>query len=193
MPTTDLAVDDVTDTRLYECAVLYPVTLSQKEEGELLKEIEGLFAEAGATLVSKDLWGRRGIAYPIKGETEGKYVIYHYEMDPSHIREIDRALRIMKNLLRHMFVKPPKGYQIRKWSELYEKWLKERETVEQVRVREKEEKLQEQIARKAKKQADRATSERKRSEGEAEKPKVTEAELTEQLEKIISEDTFDNL
>lgn len=193
MSTVDLDIEEI-EVRLYECAILFPVDLPQKEEQELIREIEGLFAEAGAKQVFRDVWGQRGIAYKIKGKTEGKFIIYNYELDPSKLREIDHALRIMKNLMRHMFVKPPKGYQTPKWSERYEQWLKERETVDEVRAREREEKLQEQVARKAKKQAERVTTERKRADDESTPvPKVTDAELTEQLDKIISDDTFDNL
>jgi len=179
------------DVRLYECAVLYPV-LSQKDEQQLLKEVEALFTEAGGMLVAKDVWGSRGIAYPIKGHTEGCYVIYHYELDPSKVKEIDQQMRIMKNVLRHMFVIPPKGYEIVNFAEKYQQWLKERETIGQRREREKEEEVKEKIARKVQIQAKRDASEKKKKVAE-EKPAgpMVEEELTEKLEKLISDDTSD--
>ena len=66
------------DTRVYELCVLYPHPLSQKEEQDLLKEIEALFTEAGATQLHKDLWGRRGLAYKINVYEQGSYVLYYY-------------------------------------------------------------------------------------------------------------------
>src|SRR5438874_124716 len=109
MPTLTPSSEDV---RIYECCILYPYPLGQKEEAELLKEIEGLFADAGGKLVMKDAWGRRGLAYPIGGAVEGNYIVYYYELDPLKVKEIDGALRIMKNVDRHLLVKPPKNYQI---------------------------------------------------------------------------------
>src|SRR3989338_1567072 len=150
------------DRVVYEIAVLYPI-LSQKEEQQMLKEVEGIFAEAGGLQVAKDAWVRRGLAYPVKNHKEGNFVIYYYDLEPGKVLEIELALKIEKNVLRHLVVKPPKGYQIVKYSELYEKWLKERETVDQVRTREKEEKLKDQVAKKAKQQA-RRTDERKKVE-----------------------------
>jgi hypothetical protein len=44
------------DARIYECAVLYTSSLTQKEEAALIKEVEGEFAEVGAKLVAKDAW-----------------------------------------------------------------------------------------------------------------------------------------
>lgn len=175
------------DTRIYECCILYPYPLHQKEEADLLKEIESLFTEAGAVQVAKDPWGRRGLAYTIKGATEGNFIVYHYEMDPSKLKEIDTQLKIMKNVLRHMFVKPPKHYQIVKYSDLYERWLKERESIGDKKAREKEEKVRDQVAKRAKRQVQR-TDERKKDTAA---PAMSEAVLTEKLDKLISDDQIE--
>ncbi|MBI3618547.1 30S ribosomal protein S6 [Candidatus Peregrinibacteria bacterium] len=176
------------DTRIYELCLLYPASLPQKDEQTLLKEIDELFAEAGAKQVAKDVWGQRGLAYPIKGTIEGKFIIFYYDMDPGKIREIDQSLRIHKSVLRHMFVKPPKHYQILKYNELYEEWMKTRESVAQVRAREKEQKLQEQVAKKAQRQA-KVTADRTKTE--APKVGIQDDVLTEKLEKLISDENFD--
>ena len=176
------------DTRLYECCVLIPHPLSQKEENDIIKEVEKLFDEAGAVQVAKDVWGRRGLAYTIKGYDNGNYIIYHYEMDPKRVKEIDEAMMILPGVLRHMFVKPPKGYEIVKYSETYEEWLKTRETVEEKKAKEDEEELQRRVAEKAKRQARKAE--------EAKKEEVTaapmeEEKITEEIDKLISDDDLD--
>ncbi len=175
------------DVRIYELCLLYPYPFGQKEENDLLKEVEGLFTEVGGKQVAKDKWGRRGLAYDIKGFTEGNFVIYYYELDPAKVKEIDQQLRIMKGVLRHMFVKPPKNYQILKYSDVYEDWLKNRESVDEVRARQKEEKVKEQVAKKAKRQVQKAADEKK----SAPAPKMQEDVLTEKLEKLISDDNID--
>ncbi len=181
MPTLVASSEDV---RIYECVVLYPI-LSQKEESTLLKEIDALFAEAGATLVSKDAWGRRGLAYNIKGQNEGNFIVYYWEMDPLKLKEVDQQLMIMKNIMRHMFVKPPKNYQVVKYSEAYETWLKERETLDQKKMREKEEAAKERLAKRAQVQSKKPV---KKAEEKPAAP-MKQEELTEQLDKIISDDT----
>lgn len=178
------------DSRIYEFCILYPYPLNQKEEQTALKEIEELFTEAGGKQVSKDVWGRRGLAYTIKGAKEGNFVVYYYEMDPSKVKEVDQALKIMKGVLRHIVVKPPKHYQIVKYSETYEKWLKDRETADEERSRKKEEAVQEQIARKAKRQA-KMTTERKKV---APAPRVGGGEdITQKIDELISGDSIDNI
>jgi hypothetical protein len=110
-------------------------------------------------------------------------------MDPSKLKEIDEALRIIPNVLRHIVIKPPKGYQVIKFSEEYEKWLKNRETDVDKKKREKEEALQKQVAERAKRQAKRATEQKKDTEETA--APIEKEKLTKELDKIISDDELD--
>ncbi len=178
------------DVRIYEFCILYPYPMGQKEEATLLKEIDALFAEAGAKQVAKDKWGRRGLAYPIKGATEGNYMVLYVEMEPAKLKELDQALRIHKNILRHMMVIPPKGYVVVQFADKYEEWLKERESVEDTRRRETEERVQASVAKKAQRKAKMAASEKKEPGA---KPKLEEGALTEKLDKLISDDSLSNI
>ena len=177
------------DVRIYEVTVLYPSNIGQKEEQAALREVEEVFSEVKAKLVEKDSWGKRGLAYNIDGNSEGNFVVYYFEMDPSKLKEVDEALRIIPNVLRHIIVKPPKGYRIIKFSKEYESWLKNRETVEEKKKREKEEMLQKRVAEKAKRQAKRAIEQKKDTE-EASAP-IEEEKIAKELDKIISDDELD--
>ena len=184
--------EDITeeDTRVYEFCFLYPCTLSQKEESEFLKEIEKIIEETGAKQVSKDLWGKRGLAYRIKGHDEGNYVVYHYEMKPRAIIDIDTPLRITPNMLRHIVVKPPKGYEVTNFSEGFVQWLKDRENAVDEKKKEKEEKLAKRVAEKAKRQVKRVAA-KKEEEVAADKPKTDKKQISDELDKLISDDDLD--
>ncbi len=183
----EASADKSEDTRIYEFCVLYPYGLPQKEEQALTKAVEAHFAETGGKQVSKDVWGRRGLAYPIKGQTEGNFVIYYYEMDPSKLQELDEALRITPGLLRHMVVKPPRGYEIVQYATRFEEWKAEEAQAEDRKAKQKEEDLQRRVAEKAKRQVKRDSV--KKDEKPVEKAKPTEKrDITEQLDKLISDD-----
>lgn len=178
------------DTRVYEVCVLYPHPLGQKEEAEAMKAVEALFDEADAKLISKDVWGRRGLAYKIGGYTEGNYVVYYYDMDPSKLKELDTAIRIVPNVLRHIMVKPPKGYQVVEFSAAYDDWRKQQGEEEKVKEQEKEERLKKKMLAKQKTQA-------KRSEPKAEEKKEAPTEAVEkeqvdaEIEKLIADDDLE--
>lgn len=178
-----LDIDSDEDVRLYEFAILYPYPLGQKEEQDLLKEIEELFTEADGKVVLKDPWGRRGLAYNIGGYDEGIFVILYVELLPSKVREIDRQLKILKGVLRHMIVKPPKNYQLRSYADTYEKWKEQSRLEEEKRAQEKEDKLKKQVVDKARRV--KRPEERKPEEA---KPIVSKETITKEVEKLISDD-----
>lgn len=187
-PTDDQDVLDAEaedGVRLYECCMLLAYPLNQKDESALVKEVEGAFAEAGGKLVMKDAWGRRGLAYPIKGSMEASVVVYYYQLDGQKIKELEHGFKIMKNVLRHMFVKPPKNYKMEKYADKYEQWLKERESIDQKRARQREEHLREQVAARAKRKAQ--MTDRKKVERPVGAP-VSGEVLTKQIDKLITDD-----
>lgn len=174
------------DVRLYEFCILYPYPLQPKEEQELLKALDEIFAEAGGKVVMKDAWGRRGLAYTIGGFKEGNFIVFYVELLPGKLKEIDRLLRIQKGVLRHMFVKPPKNYKVESYAEKFVKWQEDKKlSVERVE-REREEKLQRQVVEKAKRTAAKPS---KKAEAPAEvKPAMTEEAISKELEKMISDE-----
>lgn len=178
------------DTRIYEIAVLYPYPMHQKEEQDLIKAIEGLFAEAGATIVQKDVWGRRGLAYKIGGFDEAHFIFYYVDMPPEKLKEFDRQMKILKGVLRHLVVKPPKHYRYISYADSETRWKERQRIEEETATREKEEKLKKQVVDKAKRQTKRAT---KPVEADAPqksaKPQATET-IDARLDKLISDDDF---
>lgn len=182
MPTLVPSSEDV---RVYEFAVMYAPDLDQKAEATLLKEVEGLFVEAKGTLLFKDPWSKRGLAYKIGSFSEAKFVIYYYELPPVSVRELDHQLRLQKGVLRHLTTIPPKGYEAVSFEVKYQEWLNARETVAEARSRKREEKVQQTVV-------DRAKRVSKRMETKA-KEKVTveplkPEDITKQLDKLISDD-----
>ncbi len=169
------------DVRIYEVAVMYPATLDQKSETLLLKNIDGLFAEAKAITLFKDPWSKRGLAYPIDGHTEAKYVIYYVEMDPKNVREFDEQLRLERGVLRHLIVLPPKGYEAVSYESRYQDWLKTRVSVSDMRRQKKEDKVKEQVA---------TTAKRALKKPESAKKSVTlkTDDISHELDKLISDE-----
>ncbi len=171
------------EVRLYEIAVLYPYPMNQKEESDLLKGIKAIFDEAGAKEIFKDVWGRRGLAYKIGGFDEGNFIIFYMEMDPSKLKELDEALRILKGMLRHMIVKPPKNYVITSYADGEKKWKETHRLEGERKSQEREDKKLKQVVDKARRST--KVAEAKKPDVEA-KPMTGEA-LTQELDKLISD------
>ena len=171
--------------RIYECAVLLPITLSEKELGEVLKIIDTIFAEKGASLLHKDDWGRHGLAYKIKKHTEGRYIIYYYELKPEDVKEIDKALHLEKDVLRHLLLRTPKNYEVVDFSSRFAEWKQEQEEEEEEEREKREEELKKKIVQRAtKKMAPPKAEVSKKEEG----TKKEGAELDEKLQELMSDE-----
>lgn len=180
MPTLIPSSEDV---RVYEVAVMIDPTLPGDEESATLKEIDETLSEAGVKMLFKDPWTKRGLAYPVNGHTEAKFLIYYFEIDPLKIREIDGALRLQRGVMRHMVIIPPKGYEAVSHEDRYQQWLKTRETMTEKRAREKEEKVKQSVVA----QARRETKKLQQAKPKEKTPAVKIQDLDRQIDKLISD------
>lgn len=187
----DVDDDVIEDKTLYELCVLIPYPLAQKDEQIVWKEVEKLIEEGEGKVTLKDSWGRRGLAYKIGGFTEGAYTIYYVELDPSKVRELDRQLRILKNVLRHMIIKPPKHYKPMEYGKIYDKWEEEGVFQKLRQSQEKQDRLEKQAIEKAKTAAKKATARPKKSDDVSDKPKMSEKAISDEVSKLISDESID--
>ncbi len=58
----------------------------------------------GAKVTRNESLGKIKLAYPIKHQRHGTYVLVHFEVEPSVVAGIDRMLRLSDEVLRHIIV-----------------------------------------------------------------------------------------
>jgi small subunit ribosomal protein S6 len=69
---------------------------------ELVDKVKGWITDSGGQVPKVDLWGKRQLAYPIRKQKEGQYVLIHSQLEPSHCVELERNLRIQEPVLRYL-------------------------------------------------------------------------------------------
>jgi len=60
--------------------------------------------EAGGTITKTDVWGRRRLAYALRKQREGQYVLFEFQVEPSFSSTLDRNIRFLEPVLRHMII-----------------------------------------------------------------------------------------
>ncbi len=75
----------------------------ENQADALIENVKGII-ESSANLVHIDNWGKRRLSYPIRKRSEGYYVIYVFECEPSFVAQLNQALRVNEAILRHMIV-----------------------------------------------------------------------------------------
>ncbi len=92
----------------YELLYIVSGSLTDVEVQTVMKSIEALLLGAGATLTSHKSEGRLPLSYPIKKAKTGSYVLAFFEAPAASIEQIEKALRIDADLLRHLLLKSTK-------------------------------------------------------------------------------------
>ena len=88
----------------YEAAVVLSVEKSEEETQGLKEKFNELIAKNG-TVENVDDWGKRRLAYPINDETEGYYVFFTFESEPSFPAEFERIAKITEGVRRVMVIR----------------------------------------------------------------------------------------
>lgn len=179
-PTPDLiegAAPDKTDRPgTYELMVIFPATLPDEEVPTLRTKVATALAEHGLKITGQEDFGKRKLAFPIKHVRQGFYELYRFDGPRSSIGKIDRSLRLMPEVLRHLV------------------------TVRRVRSEaqlEEEAALRERIQAKRMAAEERAVAERHAKEiapEQTQPPKpvreVSKEELEKKLEEILTDETL---
>ena len=87
----------------YESVVIINTKIGEDAIKALIEKFKNLISSNG-TLENVDEWGKRRLAYEIDDETEGYYVLFNFNCNPSFPSELDRIYKITDGLLRTLIV-----------------------------------------------------------------------------------------
>ncbi len=91
--------------RSYELMYILDPGLDDDSSKALVGRIEDLMTKQGVEIQSTEPWGRRRLAYRIKGHWEGNYVLSLLKALPQAVPEMERRLRVTDGVLRFLTVR----------------------------------------------------------------------------------------
>jgi len=97
--------------RKYEVAFIVHPDLDETAFKEVQERVKSWITDAGGKVTKVDLWGKKKMAYEIRKQKEGLYVLFESEMEPSFCMELERNLQLQESILRYMVTKPAKTTQ----------------------------------------------------------------------------------
>jgi len=89
--------------KTYELMVLLHPDLEIDVEAPITK-VEGLVEAAGGKVLKRDKWGKKRLAYKIARQDFAIYVYFELGLEPEKVQEIDSAILITEEVLRHILV-----------------------------------------------------------------------------------------
>lgn len=99
------------NARFYELMAIAVPDGTPEELVETSEAVSNYVTSAGGRLLRRSdesPWGRRRLAYPIRHNSadlrDGFYTLYHFEIQPAGIEEIERELRLNERIIRHLLL-----------------------------------------------------------------------------------------
>lgn len=92
-------------THEYETVVILRPDLDDADTRENIDKLHTIITENSGTMLLKDEWGKRKLAYPIENHLKGHYVLFNFLGPATAIDEIERRIRINDRIIRFMTVK----------------------------------------------------------------------------------------
>jgi len=89
----------------YELLYIVAGDLAGDAETAIITEIGDFVAKSATKIHVSEVVGKRKLAYPIKRNTRGTYVLIQFESEPDKLAELDHKLRVTQGLIRHLVVK----------------------------------------------------------------------------------------
>jgi small subunit ribosomal protein S6 len=90
---------------LYECVFIARQDISATQVEGLVGQFSGIIEEGGGKVASSEMWGLRSLAYRIKKNRKGHYVLLNLDSPSSAVQEMERIMRLNEDVIRYLTVR----------------------------------------------------------------------------------------
>ncbi len=89
----------------YESVLIARQDLGASQVSSIVSDMSKVIADQGGEVVRVDNWGLKNLAYRIKKNRKGHYVLLNISAPAQAIAEYERLLRVNEDIIRYMTVK----------------------------------------------------------------------------------------
>jgi len=93
----------------YELMYIVKPELDDQAVQQEIEKVGQLIQTNGGQLKKVTPWGKRRLAYTVKDNREGHYVVAEFDLDQAKVQEVDRVLKISDTVFRHLLVRQDEG------------------------------------------------------------------------------------
>lgn len=161
-----MAKNKSSETPHYELLYIISNKFAENEVTPIVEKIEKLITDSAGEITLKENWGKKHLAYPIKGFSYGYYNLVEFNLEGEKLNKINKIITLSNEIIRHQIVK--------KTVLTPEEIAKEKEMVKKISAKKKEET-----------KAPKAELKSKLKDRDKDKDKVNLEELDQKLDKIL--------
>ncbi len=90
--------------RRYESIFVLKPELNDKKIDEQVEKAKEFIEKNGGKVITIEKWGKKKLAYIIKKNRFGIYILVHFESEPALISNLQRNYKLNENIIRYMTV-----------------------------------------------------------------------------------------
>lgn len=90
---------------LYESVFIARQDISAQQADALADTFSDLISQNGGKVEKRETWGLRSLAYKIKKNRKGHYVLFNLDAPAEAVHEMERQMRLHEDILRYMTIR----------------------------------------------------------------------------------------
>jgi small subunit ribosomal protein S6 len=93
---------------LYECVLIARNEVTQQQVEAVADQVATQLESEGGAIDKREYWGLRSLAYRIKKNRKGHYMLLGLNAKPASVNEVERQLRLNEDILRFLTIRVDK-------------------------------------------------------------------------------------
>ena len=89
----------------YESVFVLRQDLTPSQVNDSVKKYEAIIQEGNGKITKTENWGLRNLAYVIKKNKKGHYILFQMDCPIEAMKELDRKLGLDEDVIRHMILR----------------------------------------------------------------------------------------
>ena len=93
--------------RIYELIFILKPGMPDEDIDAIVEQFSGIITEGGGVINKIDRWGKRRLAYKVRGQRDGYYVLIDYSVESNSglSKEVERRLRVVDDIIKYLTVR----------------------------------------------------------------------------------------
>jgi small subunit ribosomal protein S6 len=87
---------------VYEHMIILNAAITDEEADAAVGRIKDLITGQGGEVLKVDVWGRRKLAYEIKKQKKGLYVLIFYKAPAATIKKLEEFFKVFDSVLKYI-------------------------------------------------------------------------------------------
>lgn len=89
----------------YETIFIIKPSLTDEEIAKVIEKTKGIIQRGGGEVVVAENWGKKKLAYEVRKEKKGTYIIVHFKGTGATVSELERSYRLDETIIKFITLK----------------------------------------------------------------------------------------